>query len=302
MIRPFNTKNIPIYARASGIFSATVADLYNFESQRFLTFNKLNTKYANVNGNFYFVTYNLVNHVLAGIPHCERKPDIVGLKKFMSKNPKAGDIRLKGRTSNEYDIFEHPSTRFNFARTATDPDTDETKTAYIQFLNTWNVKFLPAEIRQFCILFPRGKIVLNYQRSQYQRPRISSLCRFCIKNNIADAQPEDVRHIFSNCPLVQPLITRYFEFLRPDLGYNNDFLYIGAPSCDLSEFLNIEILLFSSYILNCLRSTGRPSFAGLTNMTKTIKIAMCAQSIKYSFWLRNADLRYGNGYALINHD
>ena len=176
-----------------------------------------------------------------------------------------GKVRKKVESQSNFSIFNHHSTIYNFNFSTIEPETDKIQYNYLQFINSRKYRYISTEIREHILLSTRGKLIFNQQRRHWRG--IDCRCRLCLKNNVENASPENLHHILSVCPITQPLITRFFLPRRIDLGGNNDFLYIGSPKCDLSEFLNVDILLFTAYIINCLKTTGKPSFAGLINMT-----------------------------------
>ena len=103
------------------------------------------------------------------------------------------------------------------------------------------------------------------------------------------------------CPVVQPLVATYFYPLRSELGRDNGFLFVGSHGCELAEFINLDILLFSAYILNCLKSHARPSLAGLINMMNIHKITMRTNSNRYRFLFNRANIVFGPIYASYNY-
>ena len=139
---------------------------------------------------------------------------------------------------------------------------------------------------------------MNEQRRHWGGVNLS--CRFCLKNNITDPPPENVKHIMLNCPVVQPLVNTYFYPLRSELGRENGFLFVGSHGCELAEFINLDILMFSAYILNCISSHARPSLAGLVNMTSIHKSVMRSNSNRYRFLSDRANIVFGPIYAGFN--
>ena len=129
---------------------------------------------------------------------------------------------------------------------------------------------------------------------------VNPSCRFCIKNNIPNPDPENIKHIMLHCPVVQPLINTYFYPLRSELGRDNGFLFVGSHCCELAEFINLDILMFSAYILNCISRHARPSLAGLVNMMNIHKLAMRSNSNQYRFLSNRANIVFGPIYAAFN--
>ena len=177
-------------------------------------------------------------------------------------------------------------------------DIDSNKDDYIAYINCWRRSYIASDLRLHILFFTGHKILLNQRRRHVYG--VNPNCRFCLKNNAPNPPPENYKHVLSICPSVLPLIDSYFAPLRSELGRGNSFLFIGSQKCELSEFLNIEILLFSLYIINCLKGHARPSLGGLRNMMSTHKKIMRANSTKYNFMATRADTIFGHTYSMYN--
>ena len=175
---------------------------------------------------------------------------------------------------------------------------DSAKANYIDYINSWRRGYIASDLRLHILFFTGHKIILNQRRRHIHG--VNPNCRFCLKNDSPNPPPENYKHVFSDCPSVRPLVDTYFAPLRSELGRDNSFLFVGSHKCELSEFLNIEILIFSLYILNCLKGHARPSLGGLRNMMITHKKSMRANSIKYDFMATRADTKFGHTYTMYN--
>ena len=168
----------------------------------------------------------------------------------------------------------------------------------MNFVNSWCKGFFSAKLHKHALRFTGGKIKMNQQRRHWGG--VNPSCRFCIKNNIPNPTLENIKHILLHCPVVQPLINTYFYPLRSELGRDNGFLFVGSRCCELAEFINLDILMFSAYILNCISRHARPSLAGLVNMMNIHKITMRSNSNRYRFLSERANTVFGPIYAAFN--
>ena len=90
--RPFNTLNVPQYARNSRIFDASISDIFDFNRKRILNFNDFSIKYPNLNFNFYLSTYTLLRHILSNVNIPDTKPLSTTLQAFIKKTQKPASL------------------------------------------------------------------------------------------------------------------------------------------------------------------------------------------------------------------
>ena len=297
--RPFNILNIPRFVRESGIINASIADIFDFNQRSIIDYTTFSSRFRNININFYYLTNTLLRHMINNATIPSRKPDPQKLQTLIAKNPKAGILRNKIQSSVKFDIFSHHSAINNFNYANANRNDDIAKKDYINFVNSWCKGFFSAELREHALRFTGGKMKMNQQRRHWGG--VNQSCRFCLKNNIQNPAPENIKHIFLQCPVVQPLITTYFNPLRSELGRENGFLFVGSHSCELTEFINLDILMFSAYIINCISRHARPSLAGLVNMMNIHKTSMRSNSNRYRFLSDRANTIFGPVYAAFNY-
>ena len=248
--RPFNILNIPQFIRESGILNASISDIFDFNQKCIIDYTTSSSRFRNININFYFLTNTLLRHMLNNVAIQSRKPDPQKLQTLIAKNPKAGILRNKIQSSVKFNLFSHHSAINNFSHANANMNNKNVRKDYMNFVNSWCKGFFSAELRKHALRFTGGKIKMNQQRRHWGG--VNPSCQFCIKNNIPNPDPENIKHILLHCPVVQPLINTYFYPLRSELGRDNGFLFVGSRCCELAEFINLNILMFSAYILNCI--------------------------------------------------
>ena len=134
------------------------------------------------------------------------------------------------------------------------------------FYNTWNLSFLPINVRDFAFKFLNSKLYLNGQISHLPNQDNIGSCTFCTLNGIQNR--ETYEHFFINCNTVKNIMREYFVlFLNSkDFDWDQKMCLIGT---DYNLFkndvfiTNLEIITALFYIANCRSKKTLPNIVQL---------------------------------------
>jgi hypothetical protein len=85
----------------------------------------------------------------------------------------------------------------------------------------WTTNYLPNKFKEFHFKFHNNLIGLNSRVSHFNQ-YINPECTFCTKRKWLPAQRETLRHLFYDCPEVNPIYLYFFRVIAPSLQTLND--------------------------------------------------------------------------------
>ena len=149
----------------------------------------------------------------------------------------------------------------------------------LTFFNTWNISYLPSELKNFALLYCSNKIILNYTRSRWMD--VSPLCTFCLINGHTDPQPETLKHILLDCQFTKYVVDKMMAPFKFN-GEQNPLLFTaGFIDSPFQKFVNIEIISLILFLIKSKHAKRNPSFASLKHLLKLFREEMSTKSKAY---------------------
>ena len=215
---------------------------------------------------------------------------------WIKKNKKAKNFRKYQTQSTAQPV---PIQCFNLMRRLSDV-ADFNHAKRIAYIGTWNLSFLPNELKNFSFFHLNMKHTFNFHRSRFQN--IPAECTFCLLSpSPGPIDPETFKHIFLNCRFVKPLIIKYFSNLTTiNCSYNN-ILAVGCQfGSPLYYILNLEVVLFCHYIFQCKKMKKLPTFVGFLQSAFYLKKTMLRNSKRYLLDYNLLSEKFGVDLVLHN--
>ena len=299
IMSPLNNKyNIPIPPTFTGrpIERVRLGDCIDYSNKKIFSFGQLTNKLQHqMSFNEYSLIYSIVRKNTYRLDIPINPPPPASLYHLFSKNPNSRYIR--NIISNKKSLFEIlPCVNFFNIYCRSQYDFSQTK----NFMTSWNISFMPTEIRNFALLRTNNKLILNKQRAQFSH--VSSTCSFCKFFPLTKLYAETPEHLFFCCSSTYSIIEKYFENFFDNFNFSLKELFFKGANCDdakLRAYLNIEITLFCHYIFETKNLNKLPTYTGLLYHVSFIKKFMLSVSDTYKKLLNHVTKTMSGQH--INH-
>jgi hypothetical protein len=110
----------------------------------------------------------------------------------------------------------------------------------------WTASFLPNKFKEFQYKLHNNLIGLNSRVAHFNQ-FIGPECTFCTRRRWLPAQRETLRHLFLDCPEVNPIFNYFFNTLDPvliDLSIEDKcHLWFGGPAATKQHNDNVVLNL-----------------------------------------------------------
>ena len=216
---------------------------------------------------------------------------------MLKKNPKTKAIRSLINVNNNQFIFRNCAAFNFFSRLGNIiNDDDEMLNRRLCFFNSWNISYIPIELKNFCLTYCSNKIYFNFTRARWQD--ISPYCTFCRINGVNNPPPETLQHFLCDCPSTTSVIQKFLPALSAPNEPTKLTFAAGAPKGPLQKFINIEILILIFYLYKSKLAKRNPSFASLRYYLNVFRGEMYSRSKSYRSMMEKAKNMLDNSYLL----